>query len=84
MPLGEAKHFGCEGSGPFRGTVAEGKVGRKGQGCNQRESEEVMTEWPYAGVRVPLTNIQAKGDRAKKKGLLKTNSTQPNMLLIQG
>ena len=40
------------------------------------ESEEAMTEWPYAGVRVPLTNVQAKGDRAKKKGLPKTNPTQ--------
>lgn len=35
-----------------------------------------MTELPYIGVRAPLTNMQAKGDRAKKKGLPKTNPTQ--------
>lgn len=35
-----------------------------------------MTEWPWAGVRVSLTNTQAKGDRAKQNGLPETNSTQ--------
>lgn len=56
--------------------MAEGKVGRKGQGCNQMDSEEAVTGWPYAEVRVPLTNVQAKGDGEKRKVLPKTNPTQ--------